>query len=101
MDPLDLGPLILTPPQLPLFTLNPPHSAGRSARRGNTFQDWVIAYKLAGFWAGSQAVGGVAQSHAAPPEAVSRKVVRRFLLTVKREDGVWLPVGARRTGSAD
>ena len=50
MHPLNLGPLILTPPQLPLFTLNPPHSAGRRARRGNAFQDWVIAYKLAGFW---------------------------------------------------
>ena len=54
MDPLDLGPLILAPPQLPLFTLNPPHSAGRSARRGNAFQDWVIAYTLAGFWAGDE-----------------------------------------------
>lgn len=46
-------------------------------------------------------MGGVAQSHAAPPEAVSRKLVRCFLVTVKRECGVSLPVGARQTGSAD
>jgi hypothetical protein len=46
-------------------------------------------------------VGGVAQSQATPPEAVSRKVARFFLVTVHRKCGVSLPVGVRRKDSAD
>ena len=39
-------------PGIPLFTLNPPHGAGRRARKGFEFQDLYAAYVLSGFGVG-------------------------------------------------
>jgi hypothetical protein len=44
--------MIATLPRVPLFTLNPPHGAGRRARKGYEFQDRYAAYVLSGFGAG-------------------------------------------------
>jgi len=70
--------LISNPPRLPLFTLNPPHAAGRRARRGWEFQDWYIAYVLAGFWAGDDDF------------AVARLEGVEDLDVVLRVDGWWV-----------
>jgi hypothetical protein len=40
-------------PEIPLFTLNPPHGAGRRARKGFEFQDRYAAYILSGFGGGT------------------------------------------------
>jgi tetratricopeptide (TPR) repeat protein len=45
--------LITKLPGIPLFTLNPPHGAGRRARKGFEFQDRYAAYILSGFGVGS------------------------------------------------
>jgi hypothetical protein len=46
--------LITRPPGIPLFTLNPPHAAGRRARKGFEFQDQYAAYILARFFSSGQ-----------------------------------------------